>query len=84
MSRSKWKGPFLDKVFFKPSLLKNSRFQVWSRRSVLLSNLIGKKIFIYNGQNFKTINITREKIGFKLGEFALSHQSYGRKTKSTK
>jgi ribosomal protein S19 len=84
MSRSKWKGPFLDKVFLKSSVLKNPRFQAWSRRSVLTSNLIGKKIFIHNGQNFKPIIITREKIGFKLGEFALSHQPYGRKAKLKK
>ena len=84
MSRSKWKGPFLDKVFLKPLVLKNVRVQVWSRRSVLVSNLVGKKIFIHNGQKFKPIVATREKVGFKLGEFVLSHQPYGRKLKKKK
>lgn len=84
MSRSKWKEPFLDKIFLKSSLLKNPRFHVWSRRSVITNNLIGKKIFIHNGLNFKPIIITREKVGFKTGEFALSHQPYGRKAKLKK
>lgn len=84
MSRSKWKGPFLDKFFLKSLTVKNSRFPVWSRRSILTSNLIGKKIMIYNGQVFKPVLVTREKVGFKSGEFSLSHQSYGRKIKNKK
>jgi ribosomal protein S19 len=84
MSRSKWKGPFLDKIFLKSSVVNDSKFQIWSRRSVLTGALIGKKIFIHTGKNFKSIVVTREKVGFKLGEFALSHQTYGRKAKLKK
>lgn len=84
MSRSKWKGPFLDQIFLKTLIVKKPWFEVWSRRSVLTSNLIGKKIFIHNGQKFKSIIITREKVGFKVGEFSLTHQPYGKKAKLKK
>lgn len=84
MSRSKWKGPFLDKIFLKTLVLKKPWFKVWSRRSVLTSNLIGKKVFIHNGQIFKSIIITREKVGFKFGEFSLTHQQYSRNSKLKK
>lgn len=65
MSRSSWKGPYLDKRFFKTKKL----HKVWSRQSVIPSSLRGKKIFVYNGKAFKRIFITKNKIGFKFGEF---------------
>jgi len=67
MSRSIWKGPFLDNYFFDKNLKKNNK--IWSRRSVIPSFLIGKMVFIYNGKIFKKIFINREKVGYKFGEF---------------
>jgi ribosomal protein S19 len=84
MSRSKWKSSFLDKIFLKTFIVKKPWFEVWSRRSVITSNLVGKKIYIHNGQIFKSIIVTREKVGFKVGEFSLTHQPYGKKTKLKK
>jgi len=31
--------------------------------------LIGKNVFIYNGKVFKKVSITREKVGYKFGDF---------------
>jgi ribosomal protein S19 len=70
MSRSNWKGPFLDKFLLKKSLINNQK--VWSRRSVIPYFLIGKNVLVHNGKTFKKILITREKIGFKFGEFCLT------------
>lgn len=69
MSRSKWKGNFIDL-----SLLNNqtTKKKTWNRDAVISSNLIGKKVFVYNGKFHKAINITREKIGFKFGEFSFT------------
>jgi ribosomal protein S19 len=33
-------------------------------------NLVGNAVFVHNGKNFVKSYITREKVGFKFGEFA--------------
>jgi len=81
MSRSIWKGPFLDKFLVKKSILNNQK--IWSRRSVIPSSLIGKIVLIYSGKIFKKILITREKVGFKFGEFCAT-RFHTTKLKSTK
>ena len=65
MSRSKWKGPFINKSLLK----KKFKVKVWSRSSTIPYYLIGFSVFVYSGKEFKKIFITREKIGFKFGEF---------------
>ena len=65
MSRSIWKGPFLDNFLF----LKKKKNKICSRRSVIPSYLIGKMVLIHNGKIFKKIFINREKVGYKFGEF---------------
>jgi ribosomal protein S19 len=76
MSRSKWKISF-----FEQSLLKSNTKKVRARSSVIPSCLINKSIFIYTGLDFKKIYVSREKVGFKAGEFALTR---GRKSKKIK
>ncbi len=75
MSRSVWKGPFVD-----PSLLKKveklksqSRplpIKTWSRKSTIIPEFIGVSFLIYNGKKFIPIKISEEMVGHKLGEFA--------------
>jgi len=76
MSRSKWKISFFDQ-----SLLKSSNKKISARSSVIPSCLINKPIFIYTGLVFKKIYITRDKVGYKIGEFAFTR---GRKSKKIK
>jgi len=73
MGRSKWKGNFIEE-----SLLKNTEkrnLKIFSRRSVIPSFFIGKKVLVYSGKNFKKIFITREKVGFKFGDFCKTRQN---------
>jgi ribosomal protein S19 len=67
MSRSKWKGNFLAKCLLKNSEKKN--LKITSRQSVIPSFFIGKTVLVYSGKIFKKIFITREKVGFKFGDF---------------
>jgi small subunit ribosomal protein S19 len=69
MSRSIWKGPFLDKSLFSNLIQKKSK-KIWSRRSIISAEMIGTHVLIYNGKIFKRILITREHVGFKYGSFA--------------
>lgn len=70
MSRSSWKGFFLDPCLspFKINEKKNY-FKVWSRRSTITLHLVNKTLYIYNGKIFEKLLITPDMIGFKFGDF---------------
>ena len=75
MSRSVWKGPFVD-----PSLLKKveklkgqtntAPIKTWSRKSTIIPEFVGYSFLIYNGKKFIPIKISDEMVGHKLGEFS--------------
>ena len=75
MSRSVWKGPFVD-----PSLLKKVEklkdqsnrqpIKTWSRKSTIIPEFVGVSFLIYNGKKFIPIKISEEMVGHKLGEFS--------------
>ncbi len=70
MSRSKWKGSFFNLKFL--TFKKKKLIKIWNRNSVIPSSLINKSILVHNGIKYKIIKITREKIGFKFGEFSFT------------
>lgn len=73
MSRSKWKYPFIDSSIL--NILSKKNVKVWSRSSTIPFFLIGKSVLIHNGKDFKRVLITRDKVGFKFGEFSLSRKN---------
>jgi small subunit ribosomal protein S19 len=59
---------FIDRLRSeKKEVLKTHR-----REIVILPDFVGKKIAVYNGKEYKTIEIIPEMIGHYLGEFALT------------
>ena len=82
MSRSVWKGPFVD-----PSLLKKveklkgqtntAPIKTWSRKSTIIPEFVGCSFLIYNGKKFIPIKISDEMVGHKLGEFSPTRQFSG-------
>ena len=82
MSRSVWKGPFVD-----PSLLKKVEklksqtrpmpIKTWSRRSTIIPEFVGISFLIYNGKKFIPIKISEEMVCHKLGEFSPTRQFHG-------
>jgi ribosomal protein S19 len=74
MSRSKWKGNFIDLAILRTKNNPKKQVKLWSRRSVIPSFLLGSTVLVYNGKEFKKILITREKIGFKFGEFCTTRR----------
>ena len=82
MSRSVWKGPFVD-----PSLIKKVEQQktkgttvpikTWSRKSTIIPEFIGVSFLIHNGKKFIPIKISEEMVGHKLGEFSPTRQFVG-------
>lgn len=70
MTRSTWKGKFIYKFLLNEKFLKRKKKNIWTRNSTIPASLIGKAVFIHNGLRFYKCHITREKVGFKFGQFA--------------
>ena len=82
MSRSIWKGPFVDPSLIKKvEKLKNQTNKVpiktWSRKSTVIPEFVGVSFLIHNGKKFIPIKISEEMVGHKLGEFSPSRQFHG-------
>uniref|UniRef100_UPI0030FE7AD5 ribosomal protein S19 n=1 Tax=Cyathodium cavernarum TaxID=351593 RepID=UPI0030FE7AD5 len=73
MTRSIWKGPFVDTCLFKQRKI---RWRIWSRRSCILPQFVGCYAQIYNGKGFVGLKITEEMVGHKSGEFASTRKAF--------
>jgi small subunit ribosomal protein S19 len=90
MPRSIKKGPFVDHHLMKKvedSVATNNKrpIKTWSRRSMILPEMVGLTIAVHNGRQHVPILISDQMIGHKLGEFAATRTFRGhsgdRKTK---
>lgn len=75
MTRSSKKGPFVDyHLLEKISKMEKSgekkMIKTWSRRSVIIPEMVGYTIAVHNGNKHIPIYITENMVGLKLGEFA--------------
>jgi ribosomal protein S19 len=70
MSRSRWKGSFLNINLKK--LKKKGRIKIWARDSVISRAFLDKKVSIYNGKDFRAMTINDTHLGYKFGEFAFT------------
>ena len=75
MPRSIKKGPFVDHHLLKKveeAVSTNNKrpIKTWSRRSMILPEMVGLTIAVHNGRQHVPILINDQMIGHKLGEFA--------------
>jgi small subunit ribosomal protein S19 len=82
MPRSLKKGPFVDHHLAKKveaAAAANSKkpIKTWSRRSMILPEMIGLTIAVHNGKAHIAVLINENMIGHKLGEFALTRTFKG-------
>lgn len=75
MPRSVKKGPFVDLHLLNKvseASASNSRkpIKTWSRRSMILPEMIGLTIAVHNGRQHVPVFVTEDMVGYKLGEFA--------------
>ena len=75
MPRSLKKGPFIDESLLKKVLQVQQSgdkkpIKTWSRRSVIIPQMIGMTIAVHNGRQHVPVFVSDEMVGHKLGEFA--------------
>ena len=75
MGRSLKKGPFVDHHLFvkvETAAAANDRrpIKTWSRRSMIIPEMVGLTIAVHNGRQHVKVFVTEEMVGHKLGEFA--------------
>lgn len=82
MARSLRKGPFVDSHLMKKVVVANESkdrrpIKTWSRRSMIVPDMISLTIAVHNGKDHIPVYITEDMIGHKLGEFALTRTYRG-------
>lgn len=75
MPRSIKKGPFVDlhllkKVEAAQESQTKKPIKTWSRRSMILPDMIGLTIAVHNGRQHVPVLVSENMVGHKLGEFA--------------
>ncbi len=82
MSRSIWKGPFVDGYLLKKAdhVRSGGRSEVikmWSRRSTVLPQFVGLTFGVHNGHKHIPVTVTEDMIGHKFGEFSPTRTFHG-------
>lgn len=82
MTRSVWKGPFVDGYLLKKVQKivesgKSEMIKTWSRRSTIIPHFVGMTFSVHNGNKFIPVSVTEEMVGRKLGEFAPTRTYHG-------
>ncbi|WP_111643370.1 30S ribosomal protein S19 [Marinimicrobium alkaliphilum] len=82
MPRSLKKGPFIDLHLIKKveaAIEKNDRrpIKTWSRRSMVMPEMVGLTIAVHNGRQHVPVLVNEEMVGHKFGEFAATRTYRG-------
>ena len=82
MARSLKKGPFIDLHLMKKvesAMASNSKkpIKTWSRRSMVVPEMVGYTIAIHNGKQHVPVLVNENMVGHKLGEFAVTRTFKG-------
>ncbi|MEM1347511.1 MAG: 30S ribosomal protein S19 [Myxococcota bacterium] len=82
MPRSIRKGPFVDdglmrKVRKATESSDRRAIKTWSRRSMIIPEMVGMMFAVHNGKEFVPVFVTENMVGHKLGEFSPTRTYYG-------
>jgi len=82
MTRSVWKGPFVDGYLLKKADAaqgsgRKDVIKTWSRRSTIVPQFVGLTFGVHNGQKHVPVSVNEDMVGHKLGEFAPTRTFYG-------
>ena len=89
MARSIKKGPFIDEHLAKKvqAMEESGEKRVvrtWSRRSMIIPDMVGYTFAVHNGKIFVPVFVTENMVGHRLGEFSPTRTYRGHTSKSDK
>lgn len=75
MARSLRKGPFVDYHLLEKVSKQNKEgikkpIKTWSRRSMIIPEMVGHTFEVHNGKTFHTVFVSENMVGHRLGEFS--------------
>lgn len=75
MGRSLRKGPFVDHHLLEKVEKQNREgakktIKTWSRRSMIIPDMIGHTFEVHNGKKFLVVFVSENMVGHRLGEFS--------------
>jgi small subunit ribosomal protein S19 len=87
--RSRKKGPFIASHLVKKVVAMQSArikrpIKTYSRSSTVSPEMVDLSFLVHNGRGFELVHITEEKVGHKLGEFALTRTYRGHRANDKK
>jgi small subunit ribosomal protein S19 len=82
VSRSVWKGPFVDGFVLRKAEKaraggRGEVVKIWSRRSTILPQFVGVTFGVYNGNKHIPVLVSEDMVGHKFGEFAPTRTFHG-------
>ena len=82
MTRSVWKGPFVEESLIKKvdkqkKETNKKPIKTWSRKSTIIPDFVGISFLIYNGKIFIPLTVSEDMGGHIFGEFAPTRQFFG-------
>jgi small subunit ribosomal protein S19 len=88
MARSLKKGPFVDHhLMDKVGKLNKSgakkTIKTWSRRSMILPEMVGHTFDVHNGRKFISVFVSENMVGHRFGEFSPTRIFKGHGSKKT-
>nr|UDP55439.1 ribosomal protein S19 [Schizostauron trachyderma] len=82
MSRSKWKGPYINPKYIKK--LNKKKPNIISRNTKIIPKFVDLTFKIHNGKSYIELLITEDMLGHKFGEFIFTRSKFEFKKKSKK
>ena len=75
MGRSLRKGPFVDHHLLEKVEKQNREgtkksIKTWSRRSMMIPDMVGHTFEVHNGRKFLSVFVSENMVGHRLGEFS--------------
>lgn len=75
MSRSSYKGPYIDEKLMKKVQTQKdggtkTPIKTWARRCQIPPEFVGHTFLVHQGKNFVTVYVSEGMVGHRLGEFA--------------
>jgi small subunit ribosomal protein S19 len=84
MPRSLKKGPFVDHYIPKKIVVAKKEanpakrvISTYSRRSMVIPDMVGLTMAVHNGRKFIPVFVTEQMVGHKLGEFSHTRTFHG-------